>query len=100
MPHRIFLAAILLAAAPIVADAGPVGSACQRSDRPAASRQLCACIDRVAMQTLSRADQRRAAQFFRDPDLAQQVRMHKSPATNDFWRRYRAFASSAESHCR
>lgn len=100
MSKSIFLATILMAAAPAIAHSGPVGSACLRSDRPAANRQLCACIDQVAQQTLSRADQRQAALFFKDPDRAQQVRMHKSPAANDLWRRYRGFASRAEASCR
>lgn len=94
------LCLLAIAAAPRLADAGAIGIACMRSDRPTVSRQLCTCIDQVARTRLSAADQRRAARFFRDPDDAQAVRMHKSDAANAFWRRYRAFAANAEQLCR
>lgn len=99
MSKRLLLATLLLAASPALAEAGPVGSACLRSNRPAASPQVCSCIDEVAKSSLSRADQRQASRFFRDPDLAQHVRMHKSAAANDFWHRYKAFADKAQRLC-
>lgn len=79
--------------------AGAIESACLRSDRPAANRSLCGCIQRVADQTLTRGDQRLAASFFRDPDRAQEVRMSTSSRDNEFWDRYRAFADRAEAVC-
>jgi hypothetical protein len=82
-----------------VAQAGPIESACVRSDRAQASAALCRCIDSVAQQTLTRAEQRRAASFFRNPDLAQEVRMSKREADNVFWTRYRAFGQTAEQYC-
>ena len=49
--------------------------------------------------TLSRADQRRAAGFFRDAQQAQDVRMSKSASDNQFWDRYKNFAAAAEAYC-
>lgn len=54
----------------------------------------------MARQTLTRAEQRRAARFFRDPDEAQRVRMSRSAEDNRFWARYRAFGEAAEASCR
>lgn len=85
--------------APAAALAGPVENACNRSDRPGSNRALCRCIDAVAGQTLTRAEQRRAARFFANPDEAQTVRMSRSSADNEFWRRYRAFGEAAERTC-
>jgi hypothetical protein len=81
------------------AGAGPIESACVRSDRAQANAALCRCIDSVAQQTLTRSEQRRAASFFRDPDLAQEVRMSKRESDNAFWERYRAFGQTAEQYC-
>jgi len=86
--------------APVPALAGPIENACNRSDRSAATRAMCRCIDNVAQHTLTRAEQRRAARFFANPDEAQSVRMSRSAADNAFWARYRAFGSSAETYCR
>jgi hypothetical protein len=100
---RVFLipaAVALVALSPIPAAAGPVESACNRSDRSAATRSLCRCIDNVAQQTLTRGEQRRAAGFFSNPDEAQRVRMSRSAADNEFWARYRAFGAAAELYCR
>lgn len=89
--------AITLPMIPVLA--GPIEHACNRSDRGAASPVLCSCIQSTANQTLSRADQRKAARFFRDPDLAQEVRMSPSAADNAFWARYRAFGDAAGRRC-
>ncbi len=100
---RVFLipaAAALMALAPVPALAGPIETACNRSDRPSATRSLCRCIDNVAQQTLTRAEQRRAARFFSNPDEAQRVRMSRTRADNEFWARYRAFGETAERFCR
>lgn len=85
--------------APVAAIAGPVETACNRSDRPGANRAICRCIDSVASQTLTRSEQRRAARFFANPQEAQDVRMSRSTADNTFWARYRAFGEAAEQHC-
>lgn len=82
------------------AAAGPVGSACLASDRPGASRSLCACIQAAADDTLGHGDQRQAAKLFRDPELAQEIRASASSGGGDFWDRYRQFAARAEALCR
>lgn len=81
------------------AEAGPIDNACIRSERGAANPALCGCIQQVADMTLSRADQRRAAGFFRDAQQAQDVRMSKRDADNQFWARYKTFAATAEAYC-
>ncbi len=100
---KVFLipaAVALMVLAPVPALAGPIETACNRSDRASATRSLCRCIDNVAQQTLTRAEQRRAARFFSNPDEAQRVRMSRSAADNEFWARYRAFGAAAERFCR
>ena len=101
MKKSILLAAVAAVTLPVLstaAAAGPIESACLRSDR-GASRALCSCIQQVADMTLRGGDQRRAAKFFRDPDQAQEVRMSKRDSDNEFWRRYRAFGDAAEAYC-
>ena len=78
---------------------GPIGEACIAADRDAATPALCSCIQQVANQSLSGADQRRAARFFEDPDLAQSTRQADGRATEAFWDRYTAFADRAQSIC-
>lgn len=102
MKFSLFAAATAAALAfsiPAAAVAGPVENACNRSDRPGATRAMCRCIDQVAQQHMNRSEQRRAARFFRDPQMAQDVRMSRSPGDSDFWNRYRAFGVAAESAC-
>lgn len=98
MNRSLIAAAALVLTAPF-AVAGPIDSACVRSDRGAANRPLCGCIQQVANMTLSTGDQRRAAAFFRDPQQAQNVRMSKRDADNAFWGRYKNFAATAEAYC-
>jgi hypothetical protein len=78
---------------------GEVGRACVAAGRSAASPQLCSCVQGVADQTLSASEQRLAAQFFEDPDLAQRTRTSNDPRTERFWERYRAFADYAAAVC-
>lgn len=100
MLNRLVIAvAAVMMTAPL-AVAGPIDSACVRSDRGRGNGPLCGCIQQVANQTLSRTDQRRAATFFRDPHHAQEVRMSKSDSDNAFWARYKRFAGAAEAYCR
>ena len=93
------LVVVLALALPGAAHAGPVETACNRSDRDAASRSMCACIGQVADQTLRGADQRRAAAFFRDPEKAHKAWMSKRDADDAFWERYKAFGAQAEAYC-
>ncbi len=78
---------------------GPIARACNASDRDAASRQACACIQVVANRSLSDADQRRGARFFRNPDRAQNVRLSDTRADDAFWQRWTAYGQAAEAQC-
>ena len=98
--NRILIAATAIVLTAPLAMAGPIDSACVRSERGARQTALCGCVQQVANQMLSRSDQRRAASFFRDPHQAQVVRMSKRDSDNAFWARYKAFAGAAESYCR
>ncbi len=93
------LAALLAGFGAEPAAAGPISSACLASGRAQATPQLCGCIQSVADQTLSRADQRAAAKFFRDPHQAQEVRQSSRPRDEAFWLRYRDFGATAEAYC-
>ena len=93
------LVAGVMFTSPSVALAGPVESACMRSDRAKANRALCGCIQQVADMTLKNADQRRAAKFFRDPDLAHTVWISQKSADDAFWKRYKQFGAMAEAYC-
>jgi hypothetical protein len=93
-------ALVLAMLAPSAVLAGPIEDACNASDRRAASRPLCRCIDDVAHRMLTRSEQRRAARFFRNPDEAQRVRASRDPSDRDFWARYRAWGETAEAMCR
>lgn len=79
---------------------GEIGQACMDADRSAANRQLCSCIQRAANGALNAADQRRAATFFEEPQLAQDTRQSDNSRLEEFWRRYRAFSRTAEASCR
>lgn len=81
------------------ASAGVIERACLSSNRPAANRSLCGCIQKVADSTLDRRDQRLAAKFFRDPHMAQEVRQSDSRSHEIFWQKYKKFGASAESSC-
>ena len=98
--NRILIAAAAVILTAPLAMAGPIDSACVRSERGARQPNLCSCVQQVANQTLSRSDQRLAASFFRDPHKAQVVRMSKRDADNAFWARYKAFTGAAEAYCR
>lgn len=79
--------------------AGPIDRACMRADRKAASSELCGCIQQVADQSLSRADQRRAAKFFDEPAMAQEVRQSDRRSDESFWLRYKEFGERAAALC-
>lgn len=78
---------------------GDVAKACISGGRDAANRALCSCVQQVANQSLSGADQRRAAGFYDDPEAAQQVRLSDRSSDAAFWTRYRAFADRAAESC-
>ena len=79
--------------------AGPIDRACMASPRPQKSWSLCRCIQNVANQTLSRSDQRRAAKFFRKPQMAQDVRQSDRLSNERFWLRYKEFGATAAAVC-
>jgi hypothetical protein len=100
MMHRMLVLLVALTLAGCGGGAsGPIGGACIRSDRAAANPALCSCIQRVAGQSLSGADQRRAAEFFGNPDKAERVRRSDADRDDAFWDRYRAFANRAAAVC-
>lgn len=93
------VAALLLPLLQTAAHAGPIERACLRSDRDAANRAVCACIQQVADMTLRGGDQRRAAKFFADPDRAHETWMSQRASDDAFWERYKNFGATAEAYC-
>jgi hypothetical protein len=73
--------------------------ACNRLDRAAATYQVCSCIQQVANVTLSRSDQKKAAKFFKDPQLAQDTRQSDRRAKEKFWKRYKNWGELASLNC-
>ncbi|MEL7211632.1 MAG: hypothetical protein AAGK92_03150 [Pseudomonadota bacterium] len=103
MKYLTILAALVALSTPVFAtfaEAGPITRACMQSDRKAASRSLCNCIQKAANTHLSRGDQRLAASFFKDPHKAQEIRQSDRRSHETFWKKYRAFGSTAETYCR
>lgn len=96
---RIALSVVLLAAAAGPALAGPIETACLRSERSGGNRAICGCIQQVADMTLTGSDQRLAARFFSDPDRAQEIRQSDRRSHEAFWERYRNFGETAEVYC-
>ena len=84
---------------PPLAEAGPINRACMASGRQTASRELCGCLDKVARGSLSASDRRKAARFFKDPQKAQDIRQSDKPSDEAFWKRYRAFTTTAAQTC-
>ncbi|SLN48743.1 hypothetical protein ROJ8625_02385 [Roseivivax jejudonensis] len=79
---------------------GPMKTACLRSDRAQRNSRLCGCIQSVADQSLSNAEQRLAVSFFSDPHRAQEIRQSDRPNHERMWRNYKAFVGRAERSCR
>jgi hypothetical protein len=96
---RVAAGALLFPVLMSAVQADAIERACNRSDRDAANQSVCACIQQVADQSLSNADQRRAAGFFNNPDKAQDVRLSDSSRDDAFWARYTAFGEQAEAYC-
>ncbi len=96
---RIVLAAAIATITAPLAVAGPIDNACNRAER-SASPGLCGCIQQAADMTLSRADQRRAAAFFKNAQKAQEARASKRASDSAFWGRYKNFTATAEVYCR
>jgi hypothetical protein len=99
MTKTLIAASLLALCLPMTAMAGPIESACLKSDRKQANRAVCGCIQQVADMTLKGGDQRKAAKLIRNPDQAQTVRMSKSDRDNEFWARYKSFGEAAAAYC-
>lgn len=82
------------------AGTGVLERACNSSDRSAANRTLCNCIQQAADLTLSDADQRLAVTFYRNPNRAQEVRQSNRASDEAFWKRYKNYSEAAQSYCR
>ncbi|MBW7921410.1 MAG: arginine transporter [Rubellimicrobium sp.] len=98
--HLILAATLALAACGGGRVTGDVSKACMSGGRQAANASLCSCVQQAANQTLTAAEQRRAATFFADPQRAQDTRQSGNSSDRAFWTRYRAFSSLAETMCR
>lgn len=96
---NVAIATGILAMTSSIAAAGPIQSACLSSGRAASNNSLCSCIQQAADMTLAGRDQKRAAKFFRDPEMAHAVWTSKKPADDAFWTRYKAFGDMAQSYC-
>lgn len=97
--RSMFLATVALAAFATTASAGPIERACNQSDRKAATRSLCDCIQQAADMTMSNSDQRRAVGFFKNPDKAHKTWMSKTRSDDAFWDRYKSFEAQATALC-
>ncbi len=96
----VFIAAMTLpATAPTANAAGKIQRACLKADRTAASRPLCRCIQKTANRVLTRSDRTLAAKFFKDPQMAQDVRQSDNARKEAFWKRYKEFGSTAAAIC-
>ena len=94
--------AVPVVTAPITttgAQAATIKRACMKSDRRAANRNLCGCIQKAANATLSRSDQRLASTFFKDPHRAQEVRQSDRRSHEVFWKKYKHFGATAQARC-
>ena len=96
----VFIATLTLpATAPVAEAGGKIQRACNKSERQASSRRLCRCIQDAADQVLSNRDQSLAAKFFKDPQMAQDVRQSDSSSKEAFWKRYKSFGTTAKAFC-
>lgn len=98
--HLVLALALGLAACGGGRVTGDVSKACMSAGRQAANPALCSCVQQAANQSLTGAEQRRAAAFFADPQRAQDTRQSGNSGDRAFWTRYRAFTSLAETMCR
>ncbi len=81
------------------AQATVIERACNASDRKAATRTMCGCIQDAADMMLSSREQRKAAEFFSDPHKAQELRQSDSRYDERFWDNYKEFGAVAAKFC-
>ncbi len=98
MLRPLVLALITLTIAGAV-QAGPIEKACLSSGRDAADRKMCNCIQGVADQMLEGSDQRRAAKFFSNPELAAKTMLSDTARDDAFWKRWERFGETATIYC-
>jgi hypothetical protein len=98
MMRPFFLALIALSMAS-PGHAGPIEKACLNSGRDAADRRMCVCIQGVADQMLEGSDQRRAAKFFSNPELAAKTMLSDTARDDAFWERWEHFGETATIYC-
>lgn len=79
---------------------GPLNDACMASSRKERNQAICGCIQAVANAELTRADQRKAVGFFRDPHSAQEMRTSDRAGDSDFWQRYYDYGTRVDRLCR
>lgn len=96
---RPLFASLLILALTAPVQGGVIERACLAGGRSAASPSLCGCIQQVAELTLKGSEQRRAARFFREPQLAQDTRQSSRNSDRTFWARYKAFGAAAQTYC-
>jgi hypothetical protein len=87
--------------APVVVPfaSGPIQKACLADGRKEASRTRCGCVQAVADQSLSAADQRRGAKMFRDPHQLQEIRQSDNANNERFWKAWKEFGQNAAAIC-
>lgn len=78
---------------------GEVGQACMAAGRSAANPRLCSCIDQVAGQTLTRAEQGETARYIRDPEALHSMKIDDRPRAERMWERYDRFVKTARTTC-
>jgi len=96
---RLIFAGAIIALSFSTAVANQIERACINSDRQAANRTLCGCIQDVANLTLTSADQKLAATFFKNPQKAQDIRQSNNSRSEKFWGRYKEFGAVASQFC-
>lgn len=81
---------------------GPIFNACKSAGRKAATRTRCGCVQWVADQELTAAQQRRGAGYFSNKQALQDVRQSSETvaANGKFWDAWKAYGASAERQCR
>lgn len=96
----LLLGALTLSTTTAAATAGQtIARACMASERGAQAQALCGCIQVVADQVLTPAEQRRGAELFLAPHKAQEIRASGSRSDARFWEKWQAMAAQAGSVC-
>ena len=98
-PRQTVTSAARIATPDVLFATGPIYQACRSAGRDLASRARCGCVQAVADRTLANDDQRRGAEFFFDPHLAQVVRQSDRDIDERFWSRWRDYSDTAARMC-